>query len=453
MRAGTSSIVQCANPESLESSIRDQQIRWTAIAAVCAPVQAAMAMSVALYLATLTIMLFRPPDVELYSVDRIAFAVLVFVVLLRALALRQRICTGGWLMLPMAGLAALASVSALSHSYQASAWSVMAAKFVVPFAMFWVAAMIFRSEGSLRWLERFCLLVLAYLIFTAIASLAGIHELVFPRYILDESIGIHADRARGPFLQAVANGVTLNLLGLLAIDRFRRKRLPGIWPGLLVPLSVAIVATKTRGVWLSFAVSVLWLLLRDKTMRLRSVWGLLTLASLSGLFCLSSVLDASGALEDRLQDRNSVEFRMAAYQAGWEMFLARPLTGWGTTELQTTLADRIRGFRGQSFAIHNTYLEILLEHGICGIGLYAWLIVALFRLGKKRLGDTNSVASVRRLWPLLLGVYLVNAMFVVMNYQFVNGLLFTFAGVLAAGSDQAHWKNTGPAPEFAPFLP
>jgi hypothetical protein len=31
-----------------------------------------------------------------------------------------------------------------------------------------------------------------------------------------------------------------------------------------------------------------------------------------------------------------------------------------------------------------------------------------------------------------LGVYLLNASFVVMNYQFVNGLLFTLAGLLAA---------------------
>lgn len=450
MRAGISSPFACANPEALGFSFRNQTIGWTAIAAVCAPVQAGMAAPVALYLATLSIMMFRPPDVELYSVDRIAFALLVFAVLLRTLALRQRICLSGWLMLPMAGLAALATASALSHSYQASAWSVMTAKFVVPFAMFWVAAMTFRSEGSLRWLERFCLLILAYLVFTAIASLAGVHELIFPPYILDESIGTHADRARGPFLQAVANGVTINLLGLVAIDYFRRKKSRWLWPGLLLPLSVAVIATKTRAVWLSFAVSVVWLLLRDK-MRLRPVWVLLTLASLSGLFFLSSIVDAHGALEDRLQDRNSVEFRMAAYQVGWEMFLARPLTGWGAVELQTTLADRIRGFRGQSFAIHNTYLEILLEHGVCGIGLHAWLIVALFRLGRKRAGDASSVASLRRLWPLLLGVYLVNAMFVVMNYQFVNGLLFTFAGVLAAGRYQAHWRDA--SPEFVPLLP
>jgi hypothetical protein len=33
---------------------------------------------------------------------------------------------------------------------------------------------------------------------------------------------------------------------------------------------------------------------------------------------------------------------------------------------------------------------------------------------------------------MLLGVYLLNASFVVMNYQFVNGFLFTLAGLLTA---------------------
>ena len=37
----------------------------------------------------------------------------------------------------------------------------------------------------------------------------------------------------------------------------------------------------------------------------------------------------------------------------------------------------------------------------------------------------------RVVWPLILGAYLINATFVVMNYQFVNGLLFAIAGMLA----------------------
>jgi O-antigen ligase len=172
----------------------------------------------------------------------------------------------------------------------------------------------------------------------------------------------------------------------------------------------------------------------------------LAVAGIIGAIFVSNVGEASGSFEDRLRDRDSVEFRMAAYRAGWEMFSARPITGWGTTELQAGLADRIRGFRGESFAVHNTYLEILLEHGIFGIGLYGWLVVELFRLRKKRPGDLNGVASLRSVWPWLLCVYLVNAMFVVMNYPFVNGLLFTFAGILAAKADPAQWKGAGVHP-------
>jgi hypothetical protein len=49
--------------------------------------------------------------------------------------------------------------------------------------------------------------------------------------------------------------------------------------------------------------------------------------------------------------------------------------------------------------------------------------------------DTAGVFSnphFRKLWPLLLGVYLLNASAVVMNYQFANVVLFTIAGILAA---------------------
>ena len=41
------------------------------------------------------------------------------------------------------------------------------------------------------------------------------------------------------------------------------------------------------------------------------------------------------------------------------------------------------------------------------------------------------------MWPVLLGIYWVNAALVVMNYQFVNGLLFTMAGMLAAQQRRA----------------
>ena len=424
-------------------SRRPVRTPWSIVLIVAAPLQALMNAPVLLFLLTLTVMLFRPPDLDVHSVDRIAFCLLVFIVLLRALALRQPLRCPISLALPMVSLTALAAASALSRPFDVGTWSVLTAKFIVPFTFFWLSPLVFPNGRSLQWLERFLLAVLAYLIWTALAFLVGAHSLIFPHFILDESLGIHFERARGPFLQAVANGVTLNLLGLFAIERYRRGKLSSIWSLLLLcTLPLAIVATKTRGVWVAFAVSILWLMLRSGDARLRRASAALVLAGGLGVLVVlglgDTALGDTAALQDRLQDNSPVEFRIAAYRAGWNMFLQRSIQGWGAGQLQAELPDQIEGFHGEAFAVHNTYLEMLVEHGLPGFALYVWILVELFRL-RRREGEDESdiIGSIRSLWPLLLGVYLVNALFVVMNYQFVNGLLFTFAGILAANPSTA----------------
>ena len=85
---------------------------------------------------------------------------------------------------------------------------------------------------------------------------------------------------------------------------------------------------------------------------------------------------------------------------------------------------------------HNTYLELLVEHGVVGFALYVWLMWEMWRLGRGAIphGERNGFLNrhFHRMWPILLAVYWVNAATVVMSYQFVNGLLFTVAGMLAA---------------------
>ncbi len=131
-------------------------------------------------------------------------------------------------------------------------------------------------------------------------------------------------------------------------------------------------------------------------------------------------------------------FRMAVYQAGWEMFLEKPLSGWGATDMQTELSKRISDFHQEQFFFHNTYLEIVVQYGLVGLLLYFWIVIDLLKLGRGRNqprfheGSSFLDREFRALWPLLLGVYLLNGTFVVMNYQFVNGFLFSVAGLLAA---------------------
>lgn len=412
--------------------------QWS-VAAVFRPLHALIAAPSLLFLAALSAMLFRPPDVKLYYLDRIAFALLAFVVLLRALMLRQPLRTASPVVLPMGGLLLLAVTGALLQPYEPETWSVLAAKWIVPLGLFYLARLVFEDEDSIQRLELFALIVLGYLSVTAILFLFGIKALVFPPFILDQGLGIHADRARGPFLQAVANGVTLNLLGLIALDSFRRRRLPGLaGVAFLVALPVAVLATKTRAVWASFGLSILVLLLFSPSRRVRGTCLSLVLAAALGLLCALTFADVNQSLRSRLEERSPLQFRVAVYRAGWDMFCAKPVLGWGAAHMQPELALRISEFHQEEFYFHNTFLEVAVEYGLVGLTLYVWLVIDLLQVGSRRKAHSAERTGnfldleFRALWPVFLGVYLLNACFVVMNYQFVNGLLFTVAGILAS---------------------
>jgi O-antigen ligase len=416
-----------------------QQATVDATALTIRPLQILLAEPSLLFLAFLAAALFRPPGVQFFPWDRMALALLIFVITLRILAFRTRLHLGGPVTWPLLSLLLLALGGILMHPYDPQAWSVFAAKWLVPFLLFQIAALLAEDPKFNVRFEKFALIVLAYLCFTAIAFMLGAKGLIVPSYILDEGLGMHADRARGPFLQAVANGVTLNLLGLMALNAYRRRRLRGVLAvAILASLPLAIVATKTRSVWLAFAGSVLLLLFRSSSGRLRRACTGLTVAGAMALVACVSVADSNRSLSDRLEDRSPVEFRMAVYRAGWEMFQVRPLLGWGADAMQAELSKRISDFHQDEYFFHNTYLEVLVERGVLGLGLYAWLAIDLFRVGRQRavVGGGFLDREFRSVWPIFVLVFLVNGSFVVMNYQFVNGLLFSVAGMLAAQNRQ-----------------
>lgn len=399
------------------------------------------------FLTALTAMLFRPPDLNLYDLDRVAFAIFVFGVLFRALLLRQSLHVFGRLTLPLLGLLLLAFTDLICEPFQAQSWSVFAAKWVIPAACYHLAGLVFDEESAVQRLEIFLLIVLAYLSFLAICFLAGAKFLIFPAFIADPNLGIHADRARGPFLQAVANGLTLNILGLIALDSYRRRRLRGVLALLIAAaLPLAILATKTRAVWLSFAASVVALALFSSNGRVRRGSICLMAAGLIGLLATLAFDDLDRSLQSRLEDHSPVAFRFAMYRTGWEMFCEKPWLGWGAGHVQSQLERRITDFHDEEFFFHNTYIEIAAEYGIVGLGLYAALIVGLFRLGRMRKAvffrDSGFFdRQFRGIWPVLISVYLLNGCFVVLNYQFVNGLVFTMAGILEAQNRWAKVQN------------
>src|ERR1700676_5401172 len=403
-----------------------------ALKVILRPMQMLMAATSLLFLAALTAMLLRHPDVACYEIDRVAFALLLIGVVGRAMVGRQRLFVLERATWPMIGLTGLALASAIRQPFNHEAWSLLASKFIVPFVLFHLAGLVFTEERKFRQFEIFALMVLGYLSFTAIAFLSGAHWLIFPRFILDESLGFHSDRARGPLLQAVANGVSLNMLGLLALHAYQRGRARGIKIAiLLASVPIAILATMTRAVWLSFAGTVIVLIFRSESQVLRRACLGLVLISAAGLAVILSSHEMRIALSNRLEERGPVAFRAAVYAGGWDMFLNRPFTGWGFHQMPAELPRHVSGYEERVLYPHNTYLEVLVELGMMGLALYLWLMWELWRLGRGAMpaGEKHGFLDPQfhRMWPILLAVYWVNAAMVVMSYQFVNALVFTMA--------------------------
>jgi putative inorganic carbon (hco3(-)) transporter len=401
------------------------------------PLQALMGEPSLLFVVALTAMLLHHPEVQFYEIDRIGFVLLVAAVAGRVVLQRRPMnlfTRASW---PMLGLTLLALGGVLSQPFDPEVWSLLASNFIVPFVMFHLAQAVFVEERDLRRFEMYAVLVLAYLSFTAIAFLAGAKSLIFPRFILDESIGFHVDRARGPFLQAVANGMSLNMLGILALHAYRRRRFRGA-KVLLVLASVpfAIVATMTRAVWLSFSATLVLLLWQCRNRRVRRACVLVAILAGVAFAAIISSSQFGDSLSDRFEERGPVDFRQAVYAGSWEMFLERPITGWGFHQMPLELPRYVSGYSAKIMYPHNTYLELLVEHGLVGFGLYIWLMWELWGLRRGAIPPGEGKGFLDRgfhsLWPILLAVYWVNAAVVVMTYQFVNGLLFTIAGMLAA---------------------
>jgi O-antigen ligase len=413
----------------------DDNPLWRAAGLLLRPLHLGLAFPSILYVAAMTVFLFRPPDLFSFYADRVAFGILVFFVALRTMALREKIPFFAGLSLPMLGLTALAVFRALREPFDAQTWSIVASKFIVPFALFHIAVLVFRGASQRKHFELFVILALAYLVFIAIAFLADARSLIFPRFILDESLGFHPDRARGPFLQAVANGVSLNILGILVIA-LSRERKTVVWL-LWLALPLAVLATMTRAVWIAFAVSTIVLGFRLIKRRLLAACILLVVAALVGSLAIGfSGHTLKTALLDRTGERGPVEARLAVYDAGWAMFRERPFTGWPARDMYAELARRMEGYHLRTFYVHNTYLALLVEFGVPGLALYGILFFNLFRLSwHGPPGESGSVAALRKVWPILLSVYLFNAFFVDMAYQFVIGLMFTVAGMLCASEE------------------
>src|SRR5262249_20850075 len=135
---------------------------------------------------------------------------------------------------------------------------------VTPFLMFLVAPIAFRERRQRDILLSFLVGLGAYLSLTTLFERIGLDALIFPRYILDPGVGIHVERGRGPFAEAVTNGFALYMCVVASAIAYRQWRgsaraYLAASVGLLC--LVGVVLSLQRSVWAAALVATLITLL------------------------------------------------------------------------------------------------------------------------------------------------------------------------------------------------
>jgi O-antigen ligase len=309
---------------------------------------------------------------------------------------------------------------------------------ILPFLMFAVAPLAFRTARQRAILLGTLVATGAYLGLTALFEAVGPEALVWPRYILDSTIGIHADRARGPFLEAGANGLALFFCATgaaVAVATWRRPILR-LAAGLIAGLDLlGILFTLTRANWIAAPVAALAVGLIVPRLR-RYVLPTAAAAAATLAVVLALLPGVAGKAEQRKNTQLSLWDRANTDQAALRMIGAHPLLGFGWDTFHENSASYFEQsdsypITGVGLLVHNVFLSYGAELGLVGVTL--WGIAFTLAIGGSILRRGPPELLAWRFGLIAIAInWIVVANFTPLTYALPNLLLWTWAGLVAA---------------------
>lgn len=347
---------------------------------------------------------------------------------------------------------AVLALSMLAHGWQAARpnevsplWRLVGG-YLIPLVVYWIARQAPVTESQIRLLKKAFVAFGVYLAVIGLCEVAGQWSFVFPTYVRDPAVGVHFGRARGPMVHSVTYGIYLAtaLLALWELVRNAPHRGSKLALASLAPLFAAgLYFSYTRSVWLGTGLALIVM----AAMTLPIAWRKLALgialigAVFVGAFKLDAIvgLQREGSVADT---RQSVDMRGSFAYVSWLMFQDRPWFGFGFGQFPTAkldyLSDRssslpLEQIRG--YVHHNSYLSLLTETGLVGLGLFLAVLAGWSRRAWRLWNDAQQPPWARSMGPLTLGVlaiYACQLMFHELSYTPLDhALVFCFAGVTA----------------------
>lgn len=341
--------------------------------------------------------------------------------------------------LALAAAAAWAICSALmagTLSSSVAVYSLMDRYGLVPFLAFFVAPYAFRTLAARVLLIRTLVVTGAYLGLTAVFEEIGPTALVFPRFILDPSVGLHFDRARGPFLEASANGVVLVMCAVVCA--LGARQFTGTWRRVSVAAGglclIGVALTLTRSAWIAAVLGGAAALMYAPHLRryvLPAAGGLVAVV----VAILVLVPGFAGSAQQRAEDRSPVWDRQNLVTASARIVEDQPLWGLGWSRYPTDSPEYFRQaddypLQGEGLVVHNVPLLYLTELGILGFAVWV-LGAAVALVGPLRRRLPAPMADWQAAHLAILVAWATVAQFAPLAQFMPNLLVFMWAGVTA----------------------
>jgi O-antigen ligase len=265
-------------------------------------------------------------------------------------------------------------------------------------------------------------LITVYLGVTGMAEAFQQSWLVFPKYILDPKVGIHfgIGRVRGPFVQASWDGLAMvmgfPILLLLYFNRLHGKR--WLWVLGIAAVGLSLPWTMQRAVWLG-ATAALGCTMLTSPRRGAVIFGGVLIALTLSFWVLPETLAKAFML--RMDDANSIDYRLVLMDTSWAIIKEHPMMGIGFNQFQKTLLSY--GL-DPSFVSHSTWMTLLAELGLLGTLPYFLIFYVLFF---KSLTAYWRLPSCRPLVGAMWGItasYVIMCLSVEMRYVLYPNVLF-----------------------------
>ena len=319
---------------------------------------------------------------------------------------------------------------------------------VVPFLLYLVAPTAFRTPRQRRILAVGLLILGAYLGLISLFEAVGLRRLVIPQYILNPALGVHAGRARGPFLEAGANGLALFVCVVAAAltwSWWRDWRMRALVVGVIVLCTAGILFTLTRQTWLAAAGGTGAAMLASRGLRR---WLPLTAlpAVLIVAFSLAFVPGLNRSFQQRTSSQTPLWDRLNSDAAALRMAEARPALGFGWGRFGT---DSVPYYRlAATYPLtsvgeaHNVVLSNASELGLVGLGL--WLVIVLLAVVTPASRRVSLEIEPWRIGLIAIVVaWFLQLNFTPLDYAFDNYVIWIWAGIVVAGA-------TGRTPVWPP---